>query len=153
MDFDGKTEELFLEFQEAAPVGGPTVGIVQTGKLVIAGGALPWKDGRMAYKGRLGLEVKVDTGKQAAFAACMQALSSIRAHLGGTLNKVKQVVALRGYVASGAEFYEQQKVMDGASQLLADIFGTAGRHTRTAIGVASLPFGAAVEIELIVEVK
>jgi len=153
MDFDGKAEELFLEFQEPSPLNGALAHVVQTGKLAFVGGVLPWKEGRMVYKGRLGLEVKVDTGKQAAHAACMQALSALRAHLGGSLNKVKQVVALKGYVASGAEFYEHQKVLDGASQLLFDIFGPAGRHTRSAVGVASLPFGAAVEIELIVEVK
>jgi enamine deaminase RidA (YjgF/YER057c/UK114 family) len=142
-----------LEFQESEPSGGPTVSVVQTGKLVIACGALPWKEGRMAYKGRLGLEVKLDTGKQAAFAACMQALSAIRSHFSGTLNKIKQVVSLRGYVAAGGEFYEHHKVLDGASQLLSDVFGAAGKHTRTAVGVASLPFGASVEIELIVETK
>lgn len=154
MDFDKRIEELFLDIPEVLTPTGSVLPAVQTGKLVFLSGLLPWKEGRMGYKGRVGLELNVDTGRQASYAACVYGLGILRNFLGGSLNKVRQIVSLRGFVASGAEFHEQGKVVDGASQLLYDVFGAgAGRHTRTAVGVNTLPNGAAVELELVVEVK
>lgn len=153
MDFDKRVGELFLDLPETPPEKGVTAHAVQAGKLIFISGILPWKEGRMVYKGRVGLELNVDAGRQAAHAACMQALGVLRTTLDGSLNKVRKIVFLRGFVASGSEFYDQNRVLDGASQLLSDIFGSAGKHASTAIGVTSLPFGAAVELELIAEVK
>ena len=154
MDFDKKIDELFLDLPEALPESGAVANAVQVGKLIFLSGALPWKEGKIAYKGRLGLEVSIDNGRAAAHAACMQALGTLRNFLGGRLNKVKQVVHLKGYISSGGDFHEQQKVLDGASRLLHDIFGdTAGKHARTAVGVNVLPNNAAIELELVVEVK
>jgi enamine deaminase RidA (YjgF/YER057c/UK114 family) len=155
MDHDKRIDELFLDIPEApAEKGASTAHAVKTGRLVFLSGVLPWKEGRLAYKGRVGLELTLDTGKLAAHAACVQALGILRHFLDGSLNSVKQIVLLKGFVASGAEFKEHQKVLDGASKLLTDIFGgTAGRHARTAVGVNALPGGAAVELEMIVEVR
>ena len=136
MDFDKKIDELFLDLPEALPESGAVANAVQVGKLIFLSGALPWKEGKIAYKGRLGLEVSIDNGRAAAHAACMQALGTLR------------------NISSGGDFHEQQKVLDGASRLLHDIFGdTAGKHARTAVGVNVLPNNAAIELELVVEVK
>ncbi len=154
MDFDKRIEELFLDLPEPSKEKGIVANAVQTGKLVYLSGALPFKEGKMAYKGRVGLELTVDNGRQASHTACMQALSMLRVFLGDSLNKVKQVIARKGYVSSGAEFKDHGKVLDGASQLLNDVFGAnVGRHVRTAVGVNVLPNNAAVELELIVEVR
>ncbi len=154
MDFDERIEELFLDLPEAPPEAGAVVNAIQTGKYIYLSGVLPWKHGKMAYKGRVGLELTLDAGKLAAHAATLQALGILRTFLDGSLNKVKQIVSLKGFVASGAEFKEQHKVLDGASQLLSDVFGaTAGKHARAAIGVTSLPFGAAIQLELIIEAR
>jgi len=154
MNFDKKIEELFIDLPEPAPEVGATVHVAQAGKLLFIGGVLPWKDGRMAYRGRVGLELNLDAGRSSAHAAGLQALGLLRKYLDGSLNKVKGIVLLRGYVASGSEFRDQHKVLDGASQLLIDIFGpTSGRHTRSAVGVTSLPHGAPVELELVAEIK
>ena len=154
MDFDKRLEELFLDLPEAPSELGMTANAAQAEKMVYLSGAFPFKEGKMAYKGRLGLELTADNGKLASHTACMQAISILRTFLGGSLNKVKKIVMMKGYVASGAEFREHAKVLDGASQLITDVFGNAaGRHARSAIGVNVLPNNAAVEIELIVEVK
>lgn len=154
MDFDKRIVEIFLDLPEVPPEPPAISHVVQAGKLVIISGALPWKEGRMLHKGRLGLELNVDAGRQASHAACVQALAMLNKFLQGSLNKIKKIVMLRGFVASGAEFYDQNKVLDSASQLLLDVFGsTTGRHARSAVGVNALPHGAAVELELVVEVK
>jgi enamine deaminase RidA (YjgF/YER057c/UK114 family) len=154
MDFDDRIDELFLDLPEPPPEFGGIANAVQMGKTVFISGVFPWKNGKMAYKGRLGLELRSDNGKLAAHAACMNALGMLRAFLDGSLNKIKRIVQLRGFVASGAEFHDQDKVLDGASQLITDIFGqTAGKHARTAIGVTALPNNAAIQLELIVELK
>lgn len=154
MDFDKRADELFLDFPEPPKEEGLTVAAASAGKLVFLSGAYPLKDGRMSYKGRVGLEINTDTAKLAAHAACMQALGSLREFLGGSLNQVRRIVNLRGFVASGVEFHDHHKVLDGASQLLVDLFGAkAGKHSRTVVGVTSLPYNAAVELELVVEIK
>lgn len=153
MNFDGRIEELFIDLPEPPIEKGGVANAVQAGKFVFIGGVLPWKEGKLAFSGRLGLELNLDAGQRAAHSACINALSMLNAHLGGSLNKVKKIALLRGFIASGAEFKDQHKVLDGASKLLNDIFGNAGKHARSAIGVNTLPFGAAVELELIVEIK
>jgi enamine deaminase RidA (YjgF/YER057c/UK114 family) len=154
MDFDKRIDELFLDLPEPLPEAGAVVNVAQAGKLLFLSGVYPVKDGRLSYKGRLGLELGLDAGRLASHTACMQALGTLRGFLDGSLNKVKRIVFLRGFVASGSEFRDHLKVLEGASQLLTDVFGaTVGKHGRSAIGVAALPNGAAVELELIVEVK
>lgn len=153
MDFDQRVEELFLDLPEPAPEVGAVANIAQSGKQLFISGAFPWKDGRMSHRGRVGLELNLDSGRLASHAACMQALGMLQKYLDGSLNKVKRIVYLRGYVASGSEFKDHHKVLDSASQLLMDVFGGAGKHARSAIGVSALPHGAPVELEIVVEVK
>jgi enamine deaminase RidA (YjgF/YER057c/UK114 family) len=153
MDFDKKIDELFLDLPEITPTAGIAANVVQTGKLVFLSGVLPMKEGRLACKGRVGLEVNAEAGRMAAHAACVLSLGILRNFLGGSLNKVRQIVSLRAFVASGAEFKDHQKIADGALELLSDIFGNAGKPARAAVGVTALPSNATVELEMIVEIK
>ena len=124
---------------------------VQAGDLLFLSGMLPFRDGSLIMEGKLGRELTVEQGYEAAQMALLNALAVIRSHL-GTLDKIRQVVRLVGFVASAEGFVQQPMVINGASDLLAKIFGSAGRHARAAVGVAELPLNAPVEIELIIQV-
>jgi len=125
---------------------------VRTGRLVFASGQTPTIDGVLQARGKLGDGISVEEGQRAARLAALNCLAEVRDLL-GSLDAVSRVVRLTGYVASAPGFGEQPAVINGASQLIEQVFGEAGRHARSAIGVAELPFGAPVEVELIVEVR
>jgi len=114
-------------------------------------GQLPRIEGELTCTGTLGRDVTVEEGAQAAAVCALNALAVLEAEL-GTLDRIERVLAVTGFVASAPDFHQQPAVVDGASQVLADVFGPAGRHTRSAIGVAALPRGGAVEIEVTVAV-
>jgi enamine deaminase RidA (YjgF/YER057c/UK114 family) len=119
---------------------------------VFISGSLPLQDGQLTHKGKLGSELQVEDGYQAARQAVVTALGSLKGEI-GSLDRVKRIVRVEGHVASAEGFTDQPKVVNGASELLGEIFGEAGRHARLAVGAAELPMGAAVEIALIVEVS
>jgi len=123
---------------------------VQAGNLLFLAGHLPSEEGRVVV-GKLGRELSADDGYQAARLAALNCLSSARAHL-GSLKRVKRVVKIVGLVRSTDGFTDQPRVLNGCSDLLVEIFGESGRHARSAIGVNELPLGAAVEIEMVLEV-
>lgn len=125
---------------------------VQVGNLLFVSGQTPEVDGVMQYVGRLGAEIDVETGKKAARLAALNCLGEVQAVL-GSLNYVERIVRVIGYVRSAEGFGEQPLVINGASDLLIEIFGEAGRHARAALGTSELPFGAPVELEMIVQVK
>jgi enamine deaminase RidA (YjgF/YER057c/UK114 family) len=112
-------------------------------------GQLPRIDGKLTCLGRLGDTVTVEEGREAAAVCALNALSALQEAL-GTLDRVERVLTVTGFVSSAPDFFEQPSVIDGASKVLADVFGEAGRHTRSAIGVAALPRNGAVEIEVTV---
>jgi enamine deaminase RidA (YjgF/YER057c/UK114 family) len=114
-------------------------------------GQLPRIDGQLTCIGTLGQTVTVDEGAAAAAVCALNALAVLESEL-GTLDRVIRVLSVTGFVASAPDFHRQPDVIDGASAVLFDIFGQAGRHTRSAIGVAALPRGGAVEIELTVAI-
>jgi enamine deaminase RidA (YjgF/YER057c/UK114 family) len=124
---------------------------VQTGNLLFLSGMLPTAESAAAFVGRLGAELDVDAAARAARLAALNALAVARAHL-GSLDKVTRIVRLGVSVATFGDVREQAKVADGASNLLQDVFGAARNPSRLVIGVASLPLGAPVELELIFEV-
>jgi enamine deaminase RidA (YjgF/YER057c/UK114 family) len=126
--------------------------VVQADDLLFLSGMIPLRDGVLMTKGTLGKEVSVEEGYEAARICLLNALAVIRQHV-GTLDRVKQIVRMVGYVASTQEFVQQPAVINGASDLLVKIFGDAGRHARVAIGAAALPLNAPVEIELIIQVS
>jgi enamine deaminase RidA (YjgF/YER057c/UK114 family) len=121
-----------------------------TGALLFTAGQLPFKDGRLPYIGKVGDVVSVDEAKEAARLCILNALSAVEAET-GSLENVRRVVKVTGYIASAAGFNDQSEVMNNASDLLGMLFGEKGLHARTVVGVAELPLGAPVEVELIVE--
>jgi enamine deaminase RidA (YjgF/YER057c/UK114 family) len=128
------------------------VSAVRTGSLVFVAGHGPHKDGQLTYKGKLGQDVDVESGYEAARLVALNMLASLTAEI-GDLDRVKRVVKLLGMVNCVPDFGHQPEVINGASDLLVDIFGERGRHARSAVGMASLPRGISVEIEMIVEVE
>jgi enamine deaminase RidA (YjgF/YER057c/UK114 family) len=136
--------------EPAAPVAA-YVPTVLAGNLLHVSGQLPFDQGQL-MTGRLGEDRDVDYGRAAARACGIMLLAQINKALGG-LDRVERVVKLGVFVNSAAGFTDQPKVADGASTLMADIFGEAGRHARSAVGVPTLPLGAAVEVDAVIQVK
>jgi len=125
---------------------------VQTGNLLFLTGMLPTEGREVRFIGRIGAELNVETGRKAAYLAAINALAVARQHL-GSLNKVTRIVRLGVAVATSGDVREHPKVADGASELLQDVFGKDKNPTRLVYGVASLPLGVSVELELIFEVS
>ena len=125
---------------------------VRVGNLLFVSGHGPYDDGTIKTKGKLGRDLTVDEGYQVARTVTMNCLASIRAEL-GSLDRVKRFVKLLGMVNCTEDFQEQPKVINGCSDLLVDLFGEAGKHARSAVGMQALPFAIPVEIEMILEVE
>ena len=142
-------EALGLTLHGPHPPHDPLDAMVIHGGTARTSGQLPRIDGQLTCTGRLGVDVSVEQGAEAARVCALNALSVLRHGL-GTLDRIARVLTVTGYVASAPDFQQQPAVIDGASRLLYEVFGEAGRHTRSAIGVAALPRGGAVEIEVTV---
>ena len=144
--------ELGYELPAPNPAVGTYVGAVTVGNIVFASGHGPYRDGEFVYKGKLGREVDVPTGQEAARLTIVNLLASLKAEI-GELDRVRRVVKLLVLVNSDPEFGEQPAVANGASDLLVEVFGPdRGAHARSAIGMGALPFGIPVEIEGIFEI-
>lgn len=130
----------------AAPVAN-YVPFVRTGDLVVISGQLPLQDGKIAAIGKLGENVSLEQGTAAARLAAINLIAHLKVACGGDLDRVQQVVRLGGFIAAPASFTQHPAVMNGASDLAVAVFGDAGRHARTTIGVPSLPLDAAIEVE------
>lgn len=122
---------------------------VQVGDLLFISGMVPSRDGRVVFRGKVGREISKEQAYEAAKLALLNALATIR-RAASSLDRVQRIVRMTGYVASDEGFTEQPFVINGASDLLVALFGEIGRHARVAVGVAELPMGVAVELELIV---
>jgi enamine deaminase RidA (YjgF/YER057c/UK114 family) len=150
-EIDARLANLGLSLpQPAAPVAA-YVPVVIAGGLAHVSGQLPFIGGALV-KGRLGEDLTLDQGAAAAAACGLMILAQLKAAL-GSLGRIERIVKLGAFVSSTAEFTDQPKVANGASELMAAIFGDAGRHARSAVGVAVLPLGAAVEVDAIVAVR
>ncbi len=123
---------------------------VRTGNLVLTSGQLPWLDGELAYIGKLGDELIVDEGYQAARLCAINAIAQLKA-AADELSRIKRIVRLDGFVHSATGFQSQAQVLDGASELLNEVFGAKGRHTRVALGISEMPLNAAVQLSLTAE--
>lgn len=128
------------------------VPFVQTGRLVVVSGQLPARDGRVAYTGKISQGMSINDGQDAARLCFINVLAHLQAACGGNLDRVRQVVRLGGFIAAPADFTAHAQVMNGASDLAVAVFGDAGRHARTTIGVPSLPADALVEVEGLFEI-
>jgi enamine deaminase RidA (YjgF/YER057c/UK114 family) len=136
----------------AAPVPlGTYVETVQSGKLLFLSGMLPVVEHKPKYVGRLGKELNMEAGRDAAYTAALNALAAAKEHL-GSLDRVTRVVRLGVFMATHGDFFDQPKVADGASDLFRDVFGIEKTAVRLVLGVASLPLGMPVELEVILEV-
>ena len=135
------------------PAGSYVPATLATGILLFTAGQLPFKDGRLPYTGKVGADVSIEDAKEAARLCALNALAAVKAE-SGTLNNVRRVVKVTGYVASAAGFNNQPEVMNGASDLIGELFDDdKGLHARTAVGVAELPLDAPVEVELTIELS
>lgn len=147
-----KLQELGISLPNVSKLGGSFIPAVQTGNLVYTAGQTAKRDGVLAYKGKLGKELTVEEGYEAAKLSMLNCLAVLKEHL-GTLDKIKKVVKVLGFVASAPDFNQQPYVINGGSDLLIKILGEKGKHARSAIGASELPFNSPVEIEMIVEVE
>jgi enamine deaminase RidA (YjgF/YER057c/UK114 family) len=143
--------ELGLSLPEMVRPMAAYVPTVRSGAFVYTAGQLPIVDGALPRTGKLGAEVSTDQGRELAQQCALNALAAIKSEV-GDLASVKRVVKVVGFVASAPEYYDQPEVINGASELLGAVFGEAGKHARSAVGVAVLPRNAPVEVEVIVEV-
>ena len=149
MSIEERMKQAGVELPEPPAAGGLYQRVVVADRFVYVSGQTPLRDGVMTTVGKLGADVTVDEGRAAARLALLNCLAQLDAHLGG-LDQVEQIVKLTGYVASGRDFNSQPAVIDGASAVLNEVFGDAGGHARTSIGVAELPGNASVEVDLVV---
>ncbi len=152
MSFEARIQAMGLILPEPPKPAGHFVPAVQTGKLLLVSGQISAVSGQILITGKLGRDLSLDQGQEAARLALHNVLAVIRSSL-GTLDRIKRIIKLNGWVASAEGFNSQPQVVDGASMLLEEIFGEVGKHARAAIGVIELPQGASVELELIVEVE
>lgn len=150
-EIEAKLAELGLTLPQAAAPVAAYVPVVVAGGLAHVSGQLPFI-GSDFVKGRLGENVSLDEGTAAAQACGLMILAQLKAAL-GSLSRVERVVKLGAFISSTADFTDQPKVANGASELMAAVFGEAGKHARSAVGVPVLPLGAAVEVDAIVAVR
>lgn len=150
MSVEQKLAELGLTLPNVATPAGAYVPAVISGNLVFTAGQIPLVDGTLMATGKVGQEISPEFAKEIAQSCALNALAAVKSVL-GDLSRVKRVVKVVGFVASTPDFTGQPGVLNGASELLGQVFGDAGLHARSAVGVASLPLDAPVEVELIVE--
>jgi len=147
-----KLNSMGLIIPDLVPPIAAYVSAKKVGNLVFTAGQLPMVNGELTSKGLLGQDVEIDEAKKAARICALNALAAIKGVV-GDLDRIKQIVRVVGYVASVPTFTQQPAVVNGASELLLEIFGENGKHARSAVGMAVLPLNASVEIELTVEVE
>ena len=147
-----RLRELGLELPEPPARMANYISCVQTGQLLYTSGAGCYVNGSPLFTGRLGSDVTIEQGYAAARITVLNLLSIVKAEI-GDLDRISRFIKLLCFVSSAPDFYQQPQVMNGASDLLVDIFGENGRHTRSAVGTSVLPFNNPIEIEAIIELK
>jgi len=146
---DTRLAELGISLPVPAAAVANYLPFVISGSLVFISGQLPFAEGKVAVSGLLGSGVSIEQGQYAARLCAINLLAQARSAAGGDLDRITRLVRLGGFVASTPDFTDQPKVLNGASDLMVEVLGDAGRHARAAVGVAALPLGAAVEIEAV----
>jgi len=150
---DARLAELGMELPQPSAPGANYVPFVRTGNLVFLTGQLSQWNGERRFLGKLGREFGLSEGQQAARLCALNLIAHLRGAVGGDLDRVVRCVRVSGFVSAVPDFLEHSQVMNGASDLFVLVFGDAGRHTRMAIGVSGLPYGVAVEVEAVFEVR
>ena len=150
---DKRLAELGITLPVPAKPVANYVGWVRTGNLVFTAGQVPLKDGKIEYQGKLGKDYTVEQGAQAARICAINVVAQLKDAVGGDLDRIKRIVKVVGFVNGVPDFADHPKVVNGASDLLVEIFGDKGRHARSAVGSGSLPVNVAVEVEAVAEVE
>ncbi len=150
---EARLKELGITLPAAATPAANYVPTVRTGNLVFVAGQVTLKDGKLEYVGKLGREFSVEEGQKAARLCALNVLAHLKNACDGDLDRVRRCVRVGGFVNAVPEFGDHPKVINGASDLFVEVFGEAGKHARAAVGVGSLPFGVAVEVEAVFEVE
>ncbi len=150
--FEDKLKKMNINLPEASKPLAAYQPAIQAGDFIYTSGQLPMSEGKLLYKGKLGEDFSSEEGYNAAKICAVNCLSAIKS-IAGSLDKIERIVKVTGFVNSSAKFSEQPAVINGASDFLLEIFGEAGKHARSAVGVNELPLGAAVELEIIVKLK
>ena len=148
-----RLKELSIELDEASVPAGSYVPYIVTNNLVFISGQLPFINGELTIKGKVGENVTIDDAIKMSEACAKALLSQLKAACNGNLDRVKKVIKLGGFVASSPDFTDQPKVINGASDLIVNIFGDKGKHARFAVGVATLPLNVPVEIDGVFEIE
>jgi len=146
-------KKLNLDLPNAPAPVGAYVAYKQTGNLIFISGQVSFDKNGQLIKGKVGSELTLEQGQEAAKACAVNILSQIKKACNGDLRKVKSCVKITGYVNSKSDFVDQPKVINGASEIISSIFEDGGKHARAAVSVVSLPLGAAVEVEAIFEIS
>ncbi|MBK9098285.1 MAG: RidA family protein [bacterium] len=150
--FEEKIKQIGITIPEPVKPLAAYIPAMQIGNLVMTSGQVPISSGAVKYQGKVGRDLSEEEGKEAAKLCAINCLSAVKSVI-GNLDKIKRVLKLTVFIASAEGFTAQPKVANGASELIGEIFGEAGKHVRSAVGVSELPLNSAVEIEMIVEVK
>ena len=149
---ENRLRELGYELHAFDPPPGPLIPVVVEGGYAYVSGQPPARDGKIQYRGNVGEDVTVEEGYAAAQLCALNILGALQREL-GDLARVERIIKVVGFVSCAAGFVQHSQVINGASDVLVDVFGEQGRHARSAIGVASLPGGMAVEVEAIVSLQ
>ena len=150
MSIETKLEELGITLPEAPAAVAAYQPWIRTGNLIFTSGQLPFRDGQIAYEGKLGAELSQDDGYQAARQCALNAIAQLKA-ASGNLDKIQKIVRIEGYVHCADGFRGHPQVLNGASDLIAEIFGEKGKHTRLALGINEMPLNAAVQLAMTAE--
>jgi enamine deaminase RidA (YjgF/YER057c/UK114 family) len=150
--YEAKLKELGIELPEAPKPLATYIPAMKVGQLVLTSGQIPLKNGKLLLEGKVGKNLSLEEGVKAAEQCAVNCLSAIKS-ICGSLDNIEQIVKLTVFVNSSDDFSAQPAVANGASELVVKIFGEAGRHTRSAVGVSQLPINAPVEIEMIAKLK
>lgn len=153
MGIQKKLEQLFIDLPEPPLETGNFAGAARSGNLLFVGGVLPYAEGHLQFPGRVGVEVRLDNARLAARMAAVMALAEAKRGLDGSLDRVLRPVRVTGFVASGVDFRDHKKVLDGAGELYAQLFGAKAKPVCVAVGVSSLPNNSCVELEVVFEIK
>lgn len=151
-DLEARLRELGYELPDVPEPAGAYVPATRAGHLIFTAGQLPFAAGELRATGKVGAGVSLEEAQRAAGLCALNALAAAAAVAGG-LDRIGRVVKVTGFVASAPEFNQQPEVVNGASGLIGEVFGEAGLHARSAVGVAELPLDAPVEIELVAELR
>lgn len=148
---EDKLASIGIELPTPPAPAGSYVPVVISHNLAFVAGQIPMEGGQVKFKGKVGLDISIEAGQQAARLCTVNALAQLKSAL-GSLDRIKRMVKVTGFVSCDPSFADHPKVINGASDLLVQVFGESGKHARAAVGVGSLPLESAVEVEFIVEI-